>query len=241
MPLEIELLPILGDNYCFLLHEPKQDVMAVVDPGAAVPVAARLEERGGRLDWILITHHHADHTGGVLELKQRYGCRVAGPAAEAEKVPGLDLPLNEGDNFALGAEPATIIATPGHTKGHISFHFPESKAVFCGDTLFALGCGRLFEGDAQTMWTSLEKLMALSDATRVYCGHEYTSSNARFALSVDAKNKQLQSRAAAIEALRAQNEPTVPSTIGLERSTNPFVRAGNAKAFGRLRALKDQA
>lgn len=241
MALEIELLPILGDNYCYLLRDPSSGVTAVVDPGTAAPIAARLDQLGRGLDWILITHHHADHTGGNLELKQRFGCRIAGPAAEAAKVPGLDLPLSEGDPFSLGDEAAAIIATPGHTRGHISYHFPASHALFCGDTLFALGCGRLFEGDPPMMWTSLQKLMALDDATRVYCGHEYTASNARFALSVDGGNADLKARAAEIDALRARDEPTIPSTIGRERATNPFVRAANADAFGKLRALKDRA
>jgi hydroxyacylglutathione hydrolase len=241
MPLEIELLPILGDNYCYLLREPVRNVSAVVDPGTDAPVAARLEALGRGLDWILITHHHADHTGGNEGLKQRFGCRIAGPAAEADKVPGLDVPLGDGDRFELGAETAEIILTPGHTRGHISYHFPESRALFCGDTLFALGCGRLFEGDAAMMFKSLKKLMALDDATRVYCGHEYTASNARFALSVDAENPELQARAREIDSLRARGEPTIPSTIGLERATNPFVRAKSADAFGRLRALKDRA
>jgi hydroxyacylglutathione hydrolase len=241
MPLEIELLPILGDNYCYLLREPVAGVSAVVDPGTDGPVAKRLEALGRGLDWILITHHHADHTGGNVALKERFGCRIAGPAAEAEKVPGIDLKLAEGDRFTLGAETAAIIATPGHTQGHISYHFSDSQALFCGDTLFALGCGRLFEGDAATMFKSLAKLMALDDATRVYCGHEYTASNARFALSVDGGNPDLVARAREIDALRAANRPTVPSTIGLERATNPFVRAKTAAEFGRIRELKDRA
>ena len=241
MALEIELLPILSDNYCYVLRDPSSGAIAVVDPGTASPVAERLDQLGGRLDWILVTHHHADHTGGNLEIKQRFGCRIAGPAAEADKVPGLDQPLSEGDKFDLGDETATIIATPGHTRGHISYHFPGSHVLFCGDTLFALGCGRLFEGDPPMMWKSLQKLMALDDATRVYCGHEYTASNARFALSVDGGNADLEARAAEIEALRARGEPTIPSTIGLERATNPFVRAADAAAFGELRALKDRA
>jgi hydroxyacylglutathione hydrolase len=241
MPLEIELLPILGDNYCYLLREPSAGVSAVVDPGTDGPVAKRLEALGRGLDWILITHHHADHTGGNVALKERFGCRIAGPAAEAEKVPGIDLKLAEGDRFTLGAETAAIIATPGHTQGHISYHFPDSQALFCGDTLFALGCGRLFEGDAATMFKSLAKLMALDDATRVYCGHEYTASNARFALTVDGGNPDLVARAREIEALRAANQPTIPSSIGLERSTNPFVRAKSAAEFGRFRELKDRA
>jgi hydroxyacylglutathione hydrolase len=241
MPLEIELLPILGDNYCYLLREPGAGVSAVVDPGTDGPVAKRLEALGRGLDWILITHHHADHTGGNVALKERFGCRIAGPAAEAEKVPRIDLKLAEGDRFTLGAETAAIIATPGHTQGHISYHFSDSQALFCGDTLFALGCGRLFEGDAATMFKSLAKLMALDDATRVYCGHEYTASNARFALTVDGGNPDLVARAREIDALRAANRPTIPSTIGLERATNPFVRAKTAAEFGRIRELKDRA
>ncbi len=241
MPLEIELLPILADNYCYLLREPETGVSAVVDPGTDAAVVKRLEALGRGLDWILITHHHADHTAGNPGLKEHFGCQIAGPAGEAEKVPGIDVRLAEGDLFPLGAETATIIATPGHTRGHISYHFPKSEALFCGDTLFALGCGRLFEGDPPTMFKSLAKLMALDDATKVYCGHEYTASNARFALTVDGGNAALVARAAEIEALRAQNQPTLPSTIGLERATNPFVRAATAAEFGRLRALKDRA
>jgi hydroxyacylglutathione hydrolase len=240
MALEIELLPILGDNYCFVLREPETGVTAVVDPGTDGPVAARLDELGRGLDWILITHHHADHTGGNLALKERFGCKIAGPAAEAAAVPGIDLQLHHGDTFALGAETAEIIATPGHTSGHISYHFSASRALFCGDTLFVLGCGRLFEGDAETMFASFRRLFALDDATRVYCGHEYTASNAKFALSVEGDNPALQARALEIEALRAKNEPTVPSTIGQERATNPFARAASAEEFGRLRALKDR-
>lgn len=241
MPLEIELLPILSDNYCYLLHEPASGLSGVVDPAVEEPVAGRLAELGRGLDWILTTHHHADHTGGNLALKDRYGCRIAGPAAEAAKVPGIDLQLAHGDCFAFGEETATIIATPGHTAGHISYYFAASDALFCGDTLFALGCGRLFEGSAETMWESLGRLMALPDRTRVYCGHEYTQSNARFALGVDQGNAALAARAAEIDTLRQAGKPTIPSTIGLERATNPFVRAGNAAEFGRLRALKDRS
>lgn len=240
MTLEIELLPILGDNYCFILREPETGVTAVVDPGTDAPVAARLEALGHGLDWILITHHHADHTGGNLGLKAQFGCKIAGPAVEADRVPGLDLELHHGDSFALGAETATIIDTPGHTSGHISYHFAKSRALFCGDTLFVLGCGRLFEGDAATMFESFRRLFALDDATRVYCGHEYTASNLAFALSVEGDNPALRARAGEIEALRAKQEPTVPSTIGQERATNPFARAKDAADFGRLRTLKDQ-
>ncbi len=240
MTLEIELLPILGDNYCFILREPEKGVTAVVDPGTDGPVAARIEALGHGLDWILITHHHADHTGGNLGLKERFGCKIAGPAAEAARVPGIDVELGHGDTFTLGAETAAIIDTPGHTRGHISYHFAQSRALFCGDAMFVLGCGRLFEGDAEMMFRSFERLLALDDATRVYCGHEYTASNAKFALSVEGDNPDLQARAREIEALRAKDQPTVPSTIGQERATNPFARARSAEEFGRLRTLKDR-
>lgn len=240
MGLRIELLPILGDNYCYLLFESEAGISAVVDPGTDAPVAARLESLGRGLDWILITHHHGDHTAGIAGLKQRFGCRVAGPAAEAARIGGLDLELAEGDRLTLGAETAEIIATPGHTLGHISYHFPKSRALFCGDTLFALGCGRLIEGDAAMMWASLLKLMALDDATEVYCGHEYTESNACFALTIEPGNAALRRRAEEIGGLRAAGKPTIPSTVGLERATNPFTRAADAADFARIRTLKDR-
>ena len=225
--LEIEILPILSDNYVYLLRDPEAEATAVVDPGMAAPVLARLEETGRRLDWILATHHHQDHTGGTLELKSRTGCRVAGPAGERDAIPGIDLALREGDRFRLGVAEAAVLETPGHTRGHISYWFEESRALFCADTLFALGCGRVFEGTPRQMWESLGKLAALPPDTRVYCGHEYTQSNARFALTVDPGNAALARRAAEIDRLRGAGQPTIPSTIEIERETNPFLRAGD--------------
>lgn len=253
--LDVELIPALSDNYIYLLHEPQQGMTAVVDPAEPGPVLEALRRHGWRLDLALITHHHADHIGGLLPLAAETGCRAIGPRADAHRIPGLSQLVGEGDRVALGALTAEVIATPGHTSGHVSYWFPEAEALFCADTLFALGCGRLFEGDAPTMWRSLQKLAALPDATRVYCGHEYTLSNARFALTIDPDNPDLQRRAAEVEAMRARGEPTIPSTIGLEKATNPFLRAADPairrrlgleqasdyEVFGEIRRRKDRA
>jgi hydroxyacylglutathione hydrolase len=253
-PLEIELLPILSDNYVYLLRDSARGATGVVDPGVAEPVLARLDQAGWKLDWILSTHHHQDHTGGNLELKRRTGCRIAGPAGEREAIPGIDLELREGDVFELGDARAAVLETPGHTRGHISYWFEDSSALFCADTLFSLGCGRVFEGTSPQMWASLEKLAALPAATRIYCGHEYTQSNARFALTVDPGNPALQRRAAEVDRLRAAGQPTIPSTIGAERETNPFLRARDpqirrglglaaardAEVFAEIRRRKDR-
>jgi hydroxyacylglutathione hydrolase len=252
--LSIELLPIFSDNYVYLLHEAGRGTTGVVDPGAAEPVLARLGEIGWQLDWILSTHHHQDHTGGNLELKRKTGCRIAGPARERDAIPGIDLELREGDRFELGDASAAVLETPGHTRGHISYWFEADAAVFCADTLFALGCGRVFEGTPPQMWASLSKLAALPGPTRVYCGHEYTLSNARFAVTVDPDNAALKRRAAEIEELRAAGRPTIPSTLAVELETNPFLRAGDpairrglgltgasdAEVFAEIRRRKDQ-
>jgi hydroxyacylglutathione hydrolase len=232
--LEIEQIPVLSDNYVYLVHEPKAGITAVVDPPVVEPVLKRLAARGWTLDWILSTHHHADHTGGNLELKQATGCRVAGARADEARIPGIDLKLGEGDRFQLGEAEAQVLETPGHTSGHISYWFPQAKALFCADTLFSLGCGRVFEGSYAQMWNSLCKLAALPDDALVYCGHEYTQSNARFALSVDPDNKALQARAAEVERQRAASKPTVPTKLGAERAANPFLRAGDPAIRKRL-------
>jgi hydroxyacylglutathione hydrolase len=222
--LEIEIIPVLSDNYVYLLHEPDAGITGVVDPAVVEPVMARLAAKGWSLDWILSTHHHADHTGGNLELKEKTGCRIAGPGKDKARIPGIDLELVEGDRFRLGAAEAEIFETPGHTSGHISYWFAESKALFSADTLFSLGCGRLFEGDARMMWHSLQKYAPLPDDALVYCGHEYTESNARFALTVDPENPALQARAKEIKEQRAAGQPTIPTTLGEERAANPFLR-----------------
>ena len=232
--LEIELLPVLSDNYAYLVHDPGAGVTAVVDPPVVEPVLRRLAARGWKLDWILSTHHHSDHTAGNLELKEATGCRVAGARADEARIPGIDLKLAEGDRFSLGEAEAQVLETPGHTSGHISFWFGGSKALFCADTLFSLGCGRVIEGTHAQMWNSLSKLAALPDDTLAYCGHEYTQANARFALSVDADNPALQARAAEVDRQRAAGEPTVPTTIAAERAANPFLRAGDKAIRARL-------
>lgn len=230
----VEIVPLLSDNYGYLLSDPATGAVAVVDPAEAMPVLERLRARGGRLDWILLTHHHGDHVAGVPELVAATGARVAGAAADAHRLPPLDRALAEGDRIAVGGCEARVLATPGHTIGHIAYLFEASGDLFCGDTLFVMGCGRLLEGDAATMWTSLQKLAALPEATRVWCGHEYTLANARFALSVDPDNAALVERTRTVEGLRAAGRPTVPSTIGEERATNPFLRAGDPAIRRRL-------
>ena len=232
--LQIEQIPVLSDNYVYLVHEPQAGVTAVVDPAVAAPVLDRLGARGWQLDWILSTHHHADHTGGNLEIKNATGCQIAGPKADAARIPGIDLGLAEGDQFRLGEAEAEVFETPGHTSGHISYWFADAGALFCADTLFSLGCGRLFEGTPEQMWRSLSKFAPLPDNATVYCAHEYTQSNARFALSVDPDNPTLQARAAEVERLRAAGRPTVPSTLGAERAANPFLRPGDPAIRRRL-------
>ena len=210
---------------------------------------------GGRLDLILNTHHHGDHVGGNLALKQRYAATIVGPKADAARIPGLDVPLADGDPLSVGAVAGVCLDTPGHTRGHVSFHFPTARALFPGDTLFALGCGRLFEGDPPTMWASLAKLARLPRDTRVFCAHEYTQANAKWARAIDPANAVLAARAAAIDAARAAGEPTVPSLLGEELDTNPMLRPGDAgvragagvgadaddaTAFGAVRRHKDR-
>lgn len=223
--LEIDLVPCLKDNYAYLLRDPATGATGVVDPSEAAPVEAALARRGWRLTHILNTHHHWDHTGGNPELKARHGAKVVGPKADRDRIPAIDIEVDEGAPFKLGEAEAQILFIPGHTRGHIAFWFPESKAVFCGDTLFALGCGRMFEGTPEQMWRSLGKLKALPPETRVYCGHEYTQANARFALTVEPQNRALVARAKQVDETRAEGRPTVPATIGEERETNPFLRA----------------
>ncbi len=253
--LNVELVPLLRDNYAYLLFEPETGTTGVVDPGEAGPILAALEQRGRRLDWVLITHHHGDHTAGLADLKRVTGCKAVGPRAEFGRIAGLDLTVAEGESFALGHATAEVFETPGHTAGHIVYHFPDSEVLFAGDTLFVMGCGRLFEESPQAMWASLAKLAALPPATRVYCGHEYTLANARFALTVDPDNAALAARARRVEEARERGEPTVPTTIEEELRTNPFLRADEpairqhlglrdepaAAVFAEIRRRKDHA
>ncbi len=251
--LVIEQIPVLSDNYVYLVHEPDANLTAVVDPAVTAPVVAALADHGWRLTHILNTHHHHDHVGGNLELKAATGCTIVGPRADRERIPGIDVELGDGDVFRFGGSTALVYDVPGHTRGHIAYHFAGDHALFCGDTLFALGCGRMFEGTPPQMWRSLERLRQLPGDTLVYCAHEYTQSNGRFALSVEPGNAALQARMREVDARRAQGLPTVPSTIADECATNPFFRPESAELqrslelvghplqeiFGATRARKD--
>jgi hydroxyacylglutathione hydrolase len=223
--LEVRLIPALSDNYIHLLRDASTGTVGVVDPSEAEPAIEALTALGWRPTFILNTHHHPDHTAGNAELKRLYGATVIGPAADRDRIPDIDRAYKDGEEFAFGGQQVRVFDVPGHTRGHIAFWFRESEAVFTGDTMFAMGCGRLFEGTPDQMWRSLSKIRALPEETRVYCGHEYTQGNARFALTVDPDNADLKARAKEVDALRAQNKPTLPSTIGQERLTNPFLRA----------------
>jgi hydroxyacylglutathione hydrolase len=225
MALEIHAVPALTDNYVYLLREPQSGAVAAVDPSTARAVFEALEKLAWRLTHILNTHHHWDHTGGNLELKEATGAVVVGPKADAARIPGIDIALGEGERYDFGRESADVFDIPGHTRGHIAFYFAAAKALFCGDTLFSLGCGRLFEGTPRQMWTSLLKLRALPPESLVYCGHEYTENNARFALTLEPGNVALRARAAEVAALRRRNLPTVPALMENERLANPFLRA----------------
>jgi len=224
--LQVHQFPCLQDNYGYLLHDPDSGLTAVIDTPDVPAIERALAETGWRLDYILNTHHHWDHAGGNLELKQKTGCTVVGPRGEANKIPGLDIAVGEGDVFELGKHRAFIYDTPGHTLGHIVYHFADDGIAFVGDTLFSLGCGRVFEGTPQQMWQSLSKLRErLPDDTLIYCAHEYTEGNARFALTVEPDNPALLARMAEIERLRAAGRPTVPSRMAEEKAANPFLRA----------------
>lgn len=222
--LQVHMFGALEDNYCYLIRDPDTGLTGVVDTPEVAPIEQALAETGWSLDYILNTHHHGDHTGGNLELKEKTGCKVVGGKADEGRIPGIDIALGDGDTFELGSKTATVYDTPGHTSGHVVYHFAPDNIAFTGDTLFSMGCGRLFEGTAEDMWSSLQKLLSWPDETMVYCAHEYTQSNADFALTVEPDNARLIERAAQVNKLRQQGEPTIPSTIGLERETNPFLR-----------------
>jgi hydroxyacylglutathione hydrolase len=223
--IEIAQVPCLRDNYAYLLRCPATGVTAALDPSEAAPVLTAAQRRGWRLTHVLNTHHHWDHVGGNEEIKRATAATVVGPRPDKARIPALDVTVDEGEPFALGEAAAKILFIPGHTRGHMAFWFSESAALFCGDTLFTLGCGRLFEGTPEEMWASLLKLRALPDETLVYCGHEYTAANARFARAIDPENEALRLRAARVDAARAAGRPTVPAPMGEERATNPFLRA----------------
>jgi len=223
--LEIHMFPCLADNYGYLLHDHRTGATAAIDTPDANAIKSALREKGWRLSHILNTHHHWDHAGGNLALKEDTGCKIHGPGREDSKIPGLDYRLDDGDSLAFGSQQAQVLHTPGHTLGHIVFFFPEAGAAFVGDTLFSMGCGRLFEGTPAQMWNSLQRLMALPDSTMLYCAHEYTMENARFALSLEPHNPHLQARAEKVRRLRKEGRPTLPATMAQEKKTNPFLRA----------------
>ena len=237
--LEIVRIPALSDNYIWLVHDPVSDQTMVVDPAEAAPVLDEADRRGWRIGQIWNTHWHPDHTGGNAAIKEATGAVVSGPAAEAAKIPTLDVTLSEGDSVRLGDHVATVLETPGHTAGHITFHLAGDAIVFTGDTLFAMGCGRLFEGDAAQMFANMQRLAALPPETIVYCAHEYTQSNGRFALVAEPDNEATRERMKAVDSNRAQGVATVPTTIAEELATNPFLRAESAAELGERRAAKD--
>lgn len=252
-PLQLDVFTCRSDNYGVLLHDPETGLTASIDAPEEGPIVAAAERNGWKITHIYTTHHHIDHVEANLALKERYGCEIIGPRDEAIAIPGLDRAVGDGDVFDFGSYPVHVIGTPGHTAGHICFHVPDAKLLFAADTLFALGCGRLFERPGADMWQSLQKLAALPDETAIYFGHEYTLSNARFAVTIDPGNDRLKTRAAEIEILRAEGKPTIPTTVGLEKETNPFLRAGdpairrhllmetrtNAEVFTEIRKRKD--
>jgi hydroxyacylglutathione hydrolase len=251
--LEIHQIPVLKDNYVYLIHEPEMKATAVVDPAEAEPVLAALDEKGWTLTHVLNTHHHWDHVGANLALKQKTACQVFGAERDRDNIPGLDVGLREGDGVDLGRARAQVLEVPGHTRGHIAFWFRGDRALFCGDTLFAMGCGRLLGGTAEQMWNSLDRIRALPGDTRIYCAHEYTQANGRFALTVEPGNPVLAERVERVNEARRQGRATVPSILAEELATNPFLRpesleiqrtvglegAGPLQVFAEVRRRKD--
>ncbi len=229
MAAQLNLFRCLSDNFGVLLHDPQSGATAAIDAPEAAPVEAALAGSGWRLTDILVTHHHGDHTGGIVELKRRHACRVVAPRQEAARIALVDETVGEGDRVRVGALAGQVIDTPGHTAGHVSYFFAAEKLAFVGDTLFSIGCGRVIEGNAEMMWRSLLKLRDLPDDTRFYCGHEYTAANIRFAKTIEPHNKALAARAEEVARLLAAGKPTIPATIGAEKAANPFLRADVAE------------
>jgi hydroxyacylglutathione hydrolase len=237
--IEILRVPVLSDNYVWLAHDPASGETTVVDPAVAQPVLDAAAAKGWRITQIWNTHWHPDHTGGNAEIKAVTGCKITAPAAEAAKIPTLDRAVREGDTVRLGDIVAEVREVPAHTAGHIAYYLPTESAAFVGDTLFAMGCGRLFEGTAEQMFANMTMLKALPPETRVYCAHEYTQSNGRYALVAEPDNRAIKARMAEVDAARERGEATVPTTIELELATNPFMRARDAAELAERRTAKD--
>ncbi len=236
--INVTIIPILEDNYAYLL-EFKSGETVIVDPGEAGPIIDVLREKNLSLDFILNTHHHSDHIAGNHDLKNAYNAKIAGPAKDSYRIADINIELQEGSTFQFGEEETQILETPGHTTGGICIYFPASKIIFTGDTVFSMSCGRLFEGTPEQMWESFQKIMALPDNTKLYCGHEYTQANGQFCLTIEPDNPDLKARMEEVDALRIEGKPTLPSTIGLEKQTNAFLRAGSAERFAEIRVMKD--
>jgi len=239
MTVTAQAIPMLSDNYSWLLIDSASGKVGIVDPAEAAPAIAALEALGKRLDFIFLTHHHGDHIDGAPELAARYNASIVGNVADTHRLPKLDIPVHEGALVDFGAARLRVIETPGHTLGHISYYIADGGILLPGDTLFSLGCGRLFEGSAAQMFSSIAKYSDLPDDTLVCAGHEYTASNAKFALAMEPENEALQARARTVAALRAKGLPTLPVSLGEERATNPFLRAKTPEEFARIRTAKD--
>ncbi len=240
MTVSVDAIPMFSDNYAWLLRDAASGAVGVADPADADAVIRAIDAQGGRLDTIFLTHHHADHVAGADEVRSRYGASIVGARADAHRLPRLDVAVEGGGTTPFGGTAAQVIDTPGHTRGHIAFFFPDGGVLLCGDTLFSLGCGRLLEGTADEMFASLQRLAALPPETLVCCGHEYTQSNARFAVTVEPQNAALLARSAGVDRLRASGRPTVPSRLADELAENPFLRAPDAVRLGEIRAAKDR-
>ncbi|MCH2037026.1 MAG: hydroxyacylglutathione hydrolase [Rickettsiales bacterium] len=250
----VHIVPMFNDNYCFLLHDTVHNCTAAVDPGEADKVLEGLDEVGWKLDYIFNTHHHPDHIGGNIALKEATGCKIFGFKDDAHRIPAIDIELENGELFSFGERDVEVIHIPGHTRGHIAYHIHDYNLLFCGDTLFSMGCGRLFEGSAEEMYHSLERLQQLPDETLIYCAHEYTLSNGNFALTIDPDNEDLHERMDQIKGWLAKGGYTIPTQMKVEKLTNPFLRtydtsirqnlnmeqATNVQVFAEIRHRKDR-